>query len=88
MGVATATLGGVIRDLLGGEIPIILRREIYVTAAFIGAAVFVLGLRLGLGRELALVAGFVTAFATRAAAITFDLSLPVFRREDDGPSSR
>jgi uncharacterized membrane protein YeiH len=82
MGVATATLGGVIRDLLGGEIPIILRREIYVTAAFIGAAVFVLGLRLGLGKELALVAGFATAFAARAAAIKFDLSLPVFKRAD------
>jgi uncharacterized membrane protein YeiH len=37
MGVATATLGGVIRDILGGEIPIILRREIYVTAAFAGS---------------------------------------------------
>jgi uncharacterized membrane protein YeiH len=41
MGVATATLGGVIRDVLGGEVPLILRKEIYVTAALAGAAAFV-----------------------------------------------
>jgi uncharacterized membrane protein YeiH len=84
MGVATATLGGVIRDILGGEIPIILRREIYVTAALLGAAVFVLGLQMGLAKDVALVAGFVAAFVLRAAAIVKDLSLPVFDRGGEG----
>lgn len=37
MGVVTATFGGVIRDILGGESPLILRKEIYVTAALAGA---------------------------------------------------
>jgi uncharacterized membrane protein YeiH len=83
MGVATATLGGVIRDILGGEIPIILRREIYVTAALVGAGVFVGCDYLGLAKDVALVAGFVAAFALRAAAIVFDLSLPVFARGED-----
>ena len=41
MGVITATFGGVVRDVLGGEIPVILRREIYATAALAGAGVFV-----------------------------------------------
>lgn len=41
MGVMSATFGGIIRDVLGGEVPLLLRREIYVTAALAGAAVFV-----------------------------------------------
>jgi uncharacterized membrane protein YeiH len=82
MGVATATFGGIIRDILGAEIPIILRREIYVTAALLGAAVFVAGNELGLAKDVALAAGFVAAFVLRAAAILFDLSLPVFGRAE------
>jgi len=78
MGVVTATFGGVIRDILGGEIPIILRREIYVTAAFVGACTFVLAHSWGMTPDVSVVAGFISAFALRSAAIAFDLSLPVF----------
>ena len=39
MGVITATFGGVIRDVLGGESPVVLSREVYVTAALVGATV-------------------------------------------------
>jgi uncharacterized membrane protein YeiH len=87
LGVATATFGGVIRDILGGDVPIILRREIYVTAALLGAAVFVAGLYLGLTKDVSLVAGFLAALVLRAAAITYDLSLPVFtepERDENG----
>ncbi len=79
MGIATATFGGIIRDILGGEIPIILRREIYVTAALVGAATFVFGSKYGFTRDVALVAGFGAAFTLRAAAIIMDLSLPHFK---------
>jgi uncharacterized membrane protein YeiH len=82
MGVATATLGGVIRDILGGDIPVILRKEIYVTSALLGASVFVFSQQLGMTKDIALVVGFLAAFALRAAAIAFDLSLPVFDRAD------
>jgi uncharacterized membrane protein YeiH len=86
MGVATATFGGIIRDMLGGDVPIILRREIYVTAALLGASVFVLGQHMGLAKTPSLVTGFMAAFALRAAAIRFDLSLPVFVYPDkDNP---
>ena len=62
MGVITATFGGIIRDILGGESPIILRREIYVTAALLGALVLVALHGLGLPRDLSAPAGFVAAF--------------------------
>jgi uncharacterized membrane protein YeiH len=87
MGVATATFGGVIRDILGSEIPIILRREIYVTAALLGASVFVLSRHLGLATDVALVAGFVAALAVRSAAIVFDISLPVFGKSGTSGTS-
>jgi uncharacterized membrane protein YeiH len=78
MGVATATFGGIIRDILSGESPVILRREIYVTAALLGASVFVALQQLGYPKNLSLVIGFLAALVLRAAAIKFNLSLPVF----------
>ena len=78
LGVATATFGGIIRDILGGDIPVILRREIYVTAAVLGSSVFAICLQLGFAKNLSLATGFLAALALRAAAIKFDLSLPIF----------
>ncbi len=79
MGVVTATFGGIIRDILGGESPIILRREIYVTAALLGALVFVAALSVGLGRDPAAVAGFLAALVLRCAALERRWSLPRYR---------
>jgi uncharacterized membrane protein YeiH len=80
MGVITATFGGIVRDVLGGESPVILRREVYVTAALTGAAVFV-GLNgAGLPRDPAAVAGILTAFTIRGLAIHYRWSLPAYRQ--------
>ena len=86
MGVATATFGGVLRDIVGNETPIILSHEIYITAAFAGAALFVCLDFLGLPREVAILAGFVTAFALRAAGLHWSLSLPRYRPRPGRPS--
>jgi uncharacterized membrane protein YeiH len=79
MGVMTATFGGIIRDILGGETPMILSREIYVTAALLAALVFVAGLALGLTHPVALVSGFAAGFLLRAAALHWGWSLPRYR---------
>jgi uncharacterized membrane protein YeiH len=79
MGVITATFGGIIRDVLGGESPIILRNEIYVTAALLGAFVLVILQRLGFARDGTVVAAFAAAFALRGAALTWHWSLPRYR---------
>jgi uncharacterized membrane protein YeiH len=79
MGVMTATFGGIIRDILGGETPVILSREIYVTAALLAAFVFVAGLALGLTHPVALVSGFAAGFLLRAAALHWGWSLPRYR---------
>jgi uncharacterized membrane protein YeiH len=78
MGVVTATMGGMIRDILGGESPVILRREIYATAALAGAVTYLLGL-LVWPREPALLAGFSAAFALRGLALSRGWSLPTYK---------
>ncbi len=78
MGVITAVMGGIIRDILGGESPVIFRREIYATAALAGAVVFLLA-TLDLPREPAILAGFAAALALRGLALRNRWSLPVYR---------
>jgi uncharacterized membrane protein YeiH len=78
MGVLTATFGGIIRDELGDEPSVLLRRELYVTAALAGAGVFVVLGLLGAPVAAAGLAGFAAAFLLRAGAILFDWTLPGF----------
>ncbi|MDB5412414.1 MAG: hypothetical protein JWR10_749 [Rubritepida sp.] len=79
LGVVTATFGGIIRDVICNEVPLILRREIYVTAAAVGATVFVI-LRLeGIWREPAFLAGSLVCFAIRATSLRTGWSLPAYR---------
>jgi uncharacterized membrane protein YeiH len=79
MGVVTATFGGVLRDIVCGEVPLILRREIYATAAALGAGAFILMIEAGAGRVAAISAGGLLAFGARAAAIVTGWSLPTYR---------
>lgn len=85
MGVLTATFGGIVRDVLAEEPSVLLRREIYVSAALLGAGVFVLAQLVGAPALGAGVGGFAAALILRAAAIRFDLALPGFpgRAEPD-----
>lgn len=88
MGVLTSTFGGIIRDVLAEEPSVLLKREIYVSAALVGATAFV-GLRLAdLAILPASLIGAALAFATRAGAIIFRWSLPGFpgRAPDQGPN--
>lgn len=79
MGVITATFGGIIRDLLGGEESIILRPEIYVTAALVGAVVFVAANRAGIAVPVASIAGFAAGFALRGFVLAWHLTLPRYK---------
>jgi uncharacterized membrane protein YeiH len=85
LGVITATFGGIIRDLLGGESAVILSREIYASAALAGAAIFIALAAAGGSRELAVGAGFVAALLIRAAALRYGWSLPRYRQRPNHP---
>ena len=79
MGVLTACAGGIIRDILAREPSILLRHEIYVTAAALASALFVLlslaGLHVWVAAAIAVSAGFLL----RAFAIVRGWSLPAYR---------
>lgn len=79
MGTITATFGGVLRDIVCAEVPLVLRREIYATAAALGAGLFVALTVAGFDRTLAISAGVALGFGVRAVAILTGWSLPAYR---------
>lgn len=78
LGTITATFGGIIRDIFAGSTPLVLRQEIYVTAAALGAAVAVTLQVIGVPAAWSAAAGFTAAFGLRALAILRGWSLPAF----------
>ena len=80
MGVITACVGGVIRDVLAGEPSILLRPELYVTAAALAAALFVGLVLAGAGTPIAAGVAATAGFALRGVAIRRGLALPGYRR--------
>jgi uncharacterized membrane protein YeiH len=78
MGVLTATFGGVIRDVLAGEPSILLRRELYISAAIVSAAVFVVLRTMGMDWLWASGAAVALGFAVRGGAIIWKWHLPAF----------
>lgn len=84
MGVITGCVGGIIRDLLAGVPSIIVRPEIYVTAAALASGLFLMLLWAGASLPVAALMGATAGFALRGAAIRWSLALPAYR----GPTER
>ncbi len=83
MGLITGVVGGVARDVLLAEIPLILRRgQLYASAAIVGAALYLLLERAGVPRDPAGLAGMATIALVRFAAILWRLELPVLTLQD------
>ncbi|GIL02856.1 MAG: membrane protein [Alphaproteobacteria bacterium] len=85
-GMMTATFGGVLRDVVSGEPSVLLRREIYVTAALAGAALFVLLERVGVDPALSAGAAALAALAVRGGALAFGWTLPGYRHRPGRPA--
>ncbi|KAB7619685.1 trimeric intracellular cation channel family protein [Alkalilimnicola sp. S0819] len=82
MGVMSGVVGGMVRDVLCGEVPLVLRKELYATAGFAGALVVVLIGRVLEDPNLASWLGALTVLVLRVAAIRWHLSLPVFTHQE------
>ena len=86
MGTITASFGGLIRDVVCNEVPLILREDIYATAALIGSLVFWAGVSLDLSVPSAMVLGGLVAFTIRAGVIILQTIQPKllvpFRKKD------
>ena len=79
MGTMTGVAGGVLRDVITAQVPLILRRDIYATAAIVGVALYLLLQACGLQRSWAFGAGMVVVVVLRLLAIRFGLQLPILR---------
>ncbi len=80
MGVMTACVGGIIRDVLANEPSILMRPELYVTAAALASGLFVALTLFGAPAELAALVAGLAGFSLRGAAIARGLSLPAYDR--------
>ena len=80
MGVITACVGGIIRDVLAGEPSILMKPEIYVTAAALAAGMFVLLQVSGIPMLASAIASALAGFGLRAMAILHGWSIPAYRR--------
>jgi uncharacterized membrane protein YeiH len=83
MGIVSACVGGIIRDVLAGEPSILMRPELYVTAAALAATLYVTMRLAGLAAYEAAAIAAAAGFALRAAAIHWSLGLPAYRGLSD-----
>lgn len=80
MGMATGSLGGLMRDVVVGEVPLVLKQgELYITCAMSGAIVAVAASSFGLASGLSLILCAVVCWGLRAGSIAFGWHLPVYK---------
>lgn len=84
-GIMTATFGGILRDVLAGEPSVLLRPEIYVTAAMTGAAALTLATSSGIPDGIAAPLAFAAAFAVRGGALRYGWTIPTYRSRPGRP---
>lgn len=83
MGIITGCVGGIIRDVLAGRPSILMRPELYVTAAALSSALCAVGMMLDAPRGIVWTVAGAAGFILRASAIKFGIHLPAYRRADD-----
>jgi len=81
MGCITGVVGGMIRDILSGQIPFVLQKEIYATASILGGALYVICDYIELGPIFSMVVAMLGTLSLRLCAIYYHLSLPVFSND-------
>jgi uncharacterized membrane protein YeiH len=81
MGMFSAIMGGVIRDTLTNETPVLFRKEIYATACLAGAILYLFLFRMGVHRDLNMVVSILLIIAIRLLAVRYRLALPNFKNK-------
>lgn len=80
MGMFSAVMGGVLRDILTNETPVLFRKEIYATACLAGAVLYLLLFKLEVDRSINLALSSMLIILIRLLAVKFKLALPTFKR--------
>ncbi|MDI9819774.1 MULTISPECIES: trimeric intracellular cation channel family protein [unclassified Legionella] len=77
-GMITGICGGMLRDILCNDIPLVLRKELYAVIALAGALLFILLTHLHVPKNINVLVTLITIFLTRVMAITFHIEMPKF----------
>ncbi|ABI65842.1 MULTISPECIES: trimeric intracellular cation channel family protein [Maricaulis] len=81
-GMMSAAFGGLLRDIIVNDVPLVLREDIYALAALAGAAAYVGGMTLGFNASLVTLGSALLALVLRGCAIQFKWSLPAIKLSD------
>ncbi|WLF84425.1 trimeric intracellular cation channel family protein [Moraxella sp. ZY210820] len=89
-GILTGVSGGILRDILCNDVPLVFRRELYASISFVSVIFYWLCLHFGLQLELTVIATLIFGFTLRIIAIYFGLEMPkfIYRDDDESVSSR
>ena len=82
-GMITGIVGGILRDVLCNDVPLVFSSELYATVSIVSGILYYGGLQLGLQSELAIVVALVVGFVLRVAAILFRWEMPKFVYDKD-----
>jgi uncharacterized membrane protein YeiH len=87
LGVVTGVAGGILRDVLTGEVPLVFRAAVrlYATAALVGATIFVVLCRAGMTEDRSAQIGLLIVLILRLAGIRWRWTLPEFEEQKPGP---
>ncbi len=77
-GMVTGCAGGVLRDVLCNDVPLLFSGELYATVSIVTGAIYWTGLHFGLPVDLVIVGAFLVGFPLRVAAILFKITMPKF----------
>lgn len=83
MGMITGSVGGVIRDILINEEPLIFRKDIYAMACVVGGIVFFCCAGAGVPRQFTQILAALSVIITRVLAVKYHISLPVLKGHED-----
>lgn len=76
MGMVSSVIGGVIRDVLTNEVPLIFKKEIYASACLAGGTVYLITYHFQLSENIQFIATILTVIVIRSLAVKFHLQLP------------
>lgn len=82
MGTITGSFGGLIRDIMANDVPLVLRGELYATAAILGGVVYTQCLAFGINTYPSMIAAMLVTLLCRLAAIKWNLHFPVFKAHE------
>jgi uncharacterized membrane protein YeiH len=82
MGMFTAVMGGVLRDMLTNEVPMIFHKEVYATACLAGACLYLVLYHFNLPRDMNFLLSGAVIVAIRIIAVRYNLSLPRFPKKN------